>query len=155
MKGRANGADPCDTRLVKPPVRAAVALAVGVVSSCSGQPSGQSTPSPAPLAVLSETNAQFTSPSGDKYVLVYDAGADCPEFFDISYAVVSAGHVFPVGNVPHDPGRRGTSPTFTLLASPPGTPYVFFIGTHPAGAPPQGAPCPGWSISIYLAAGPH
>ncbi len=137
---------------MKPPAWAAVALAAGLLSSCSGEPSGQSTPSPTPLAVLSEANAQFTSPSADQYVLAYDAGAACPEFFDISYAVVSAGQVFPVGNVPHDPGRRGITPAFTLFASPPGTPYVFFIGTHPAGAPPQGKLCPGWAITIYPAA---
>ncbi|HWW08851.1 MAG TPA: hypothetical protein VNY76_01265 [Candidatus Acidoferrales bacterium] len=137
---------------MKPHLRVAVALAAGLLSSCSGEPSGQSPPSPTPLAVLSEANAQFTSPSGADYILVYDAGAACPEFFDISYAIVSAGHVFPVGNVPHDPGRHGTSPAFTLLGSPSGTPYVFFIGTHPAGAPPQGKACPGWAITIYPAA---
>jgi len=137
---------------VKPHVRAAVALAFPLLCSCSGEPSGDGTPSPTPLATLSEAHAQFASSSSADYILGYDAGASCPEFFDISYAVVSAGHVFPVGNVPHDPGRHGTSPTFTLLASPPGTPYVFFIGTHPAGAPPQGKPCPGWSITIYPAA---
>ena len=137
---------------MKPHLWAAVALAAGLLSSCSGEPSGQSTPSPTPLAVLSETNARFTSSTGAEYILVYDAGEACPEFFDISYAIVSAGQVFPVSNVPHDPGRHGTSPAFTLLASPPGTPYVFFIGTHPAGAPPQGKSCPGWSITIYPAA---
>ena len=137
---------------MKPHVRAAVALALVLVCSCSGEPSGDATPSPTPLATLSEAHAQFTSLASADYTVVYDAGAACPEFFDISYGVVSVGHVFPVGNVPHDPGRHGTSPAFTLLASPPRTPYAFFIGTHPAGAPPQGKPCPGWSIAIYAAA---
>jgi len=143
---------PCDTRRVKPHAWAAVALTLGLLCSCSGEPSGDATPSPAPLGVLSETSAQFTSSTSAEYQLVYDAGAACPEFFDISYGVAAAGRVFPVGNVPHSAGRTGTSPAFSLLASPPGTPYVFFIGTHPAGAPPQGKPCPGWSIKIYPAA---
>jgi hypothetical protein len=136
---------------VKPHVRAAVALALVLVCSCSGEPSGNATPSPTPLATLSEAHAQFTSLASADYTLVYDAGAACPEFFDISYSIAAAGHVFPVGSIHHDPGRHGTSPAFTLLASPPGTRYVFFIGTHPAGAPPPGEPCPGWSITVYPA----
>ena len=98
--------------------------------------------------MLSASHPRVSLPGGDNTVtLHYDAGASCPQFFDIVYSVESGGQLFQVGNVVHPPGERG-SVTVQLLGSGAGVPYVFTVSTHPAGAPPQGQPCPGWTIEI-------
>ena len=98
--------------------------------------------------MLSASQPRISLPAGDDTVtLHYDSGSSCPQFFDIVYSVESRGQLFQVGNVTHPPGERG-SVTVQLLGGGSDSPYVFTVSTHPAGAPPQGQPCPGWTIEV-------
>lgn len=128
---------------------ACAAVNAGVLAACSPAPAPAA--SPRPLATVSERSPQFASPDSGRYTIQYDAGPQCPEFFDITYSVRGGGALFQVGSVAHQPGRAGAA-TFTLLASQPGLPYVFFIGTHRADSS-AGTPCPGWTMAIFPAGG--